>query len=299
MEKHLLIHAFLISDNNGTLLVEVTKNETMEPALLSGFISALKVFGEGTLGNISNISIEGLDINMIIVSKFNLFMMAIIDSNIPELNLRTGCEETLKIFYQMFKDRFDSFDGDVTVFDKFTEILEAHVQHYLQALEEFVDVSDQARNILVQERDTLFKQVKFEPNLKKKRATQEKIFGISEKLKDEGRIKEIQNEIKKTESIIKDTKFKLQYFLDKAKTSLNEIISQYGVNAKQDVNFSQVYLNLFSFSSKLKTMIYHTGWKRYFNLASKIQNKEELSRSEFSEVIIEIQNLSENLDDYI
>ncbi len=298
MEKDLLIHALMISDNHGNLFVDLIKNDKFKSALLSGFISALKLFGEETLGNIRNISVEGLDIDMLIVYKFNLFIMAIIDSNIPELNLREGCEETLKLFYQMYKERIPTWDGDVRTFSGFKDILNAQIQQYLKNLEEFVDISDQAKRILIQERDSLLNQVKVESNLKQKLTLQEKILEISEKLRDNKGIEQIQKDIKKTKEFIKDTEFKLKYFLEKAKDAILALKS-YGQVVKLDTDYSQVYLNLFSFSSKLKTLIFHTGWKRYFNLASKIQNKDKISAREFSETISEIQNLSENIEEYL
>ncbi|MGV9203907.1 MAG: hypothetical protein ACOC44_07775, partial [Promethearchaeia archaeon] len=71
MKKNILIHALIISDEQGRFLVDLIRNKDLNTAQLSGFISAFKMFGEETLGNIKAISIDGLDIDMLVVSKYN------------------------------------------------------------------------------------------------------------------------------------------------------------------------------------------------------------------------------------
>lgn len=135
MRERILIHALIISDNNGQFLCELLRNEKLEPAYLSGFIGALKMFGEETLGKIKDISINGLDIDMLIVSKHDLIFIALMDSNVPHLDFREGCERALDVFYKLFQNEIKTWDGSLQPFKGFKELLEGQVERYFEELE--------------------------------------------------------------------------------------------------------------------------------------------------------------------
>ena len=135
MSERLLVHALIISDNNGQFLCELVRNNKLDPAHLSGFISALKMFGEETLGKIRDISINGLDIEMLIISKYDLVFIALMDSNVPHLNFREGCERALDVFYRIFHDKLKDWDGSLKPFKDFKELLEGQVQRYFDEIE--------------------------------------------------------------------------------------------------------------------------------------------------------------------
>lgn len=137
MSGKLLVHALIISDSNGRFLVDLVRNKQIRTDYLSGFIGALKMFGEETLGNIRDISINGLDIEMLIVSKYNLICVAIIDADIPEINFRRGCERALDVFYSLFKDKIEGWDGSLETFRDFKELLNEQILRYFEELAEY------------------------------------------------------------------------------------------------------------------------------------------------------------------
>ncbi|MHA1292058.1 MAG: hypothetical protein ACTSQJ_05255 [Promethearchaeota archaeon] len=136
-KNRILIHALIISDNNGRFLVDLIRNPDLKTDYLSAFIGALKMFGEETLGKIKDISINGLDIDLLVISRYGLAMIAIMDSNVPILNFREGCERALDVFYKIFKDKIENWDGSLKTFKDFRELLKGQVNRYFEELEAF------------------------------------------------------------------------------------------------------------------------------------------------------------------
>ena len=137
MPSDILIHALIIADRNGNFLVDLIRNESLEAARLSGFISALRMFGEETLGKIRDISINGLDIDLLVVSKYKLIMIAIMDSNLPGLDFRAGCERALEVFHKIFREQIENWDGSLSTFKDFKDLLQQQVDRYFQELKEY------------------------------------------------------------------------------------------------------------------------------------------------------------------
>lgn len=135
--KRFLVHAFIISDNNGRFLVDIVRNPKIETEHLSSFIGALKIFGEETLGKIRDIQINGLDINLMIVAKYNLISIVILDSDLPELNMRDGCEKILDAFNKFFKDKVENWNGALEEFRDFRILMDGLVQHFFELLTEY------------------------------------------------------------------------------------------------------------------------------------------------------------------
>jgi uncharacterized coiled-coil DUF342 family protein len=124
------------------------------------------------------------------------------------------------------------------------------------------------------------------------------VIDLSEKLKDESTYLKYQNELKRLNNEIKDAKFKLNYYLEKIKVSLNEAVENLGNNPIHSGDFKNTYLNLYSFSTKLK-LINENGWKFYREMASHLIEKETLSEHNLSEIIQNLLKMSLNIDDYI
>ncbi|GAF70639.1 unnamed protein product, partial [marine sediment metagenome] len=120
---------------------------------------------------------------------------------------------------------------------------------------------------------------------------------LSEKLKDEITYLKYQNELNRLNNEIKDAKFKLNYYLEKIKMSLNEAIENLGNKSIHSGDFKNSYLSLYSFSTKLK-LISESGWKVYRNMASQLIDKDTLTEHELSEIIQNLLKMSSNVEDY-
>ncbi len=143
---NLIIHALIIADDNGRFLVDVIRNEKLEATRLSALIGALKIFGEETLGKIKDIRINGLGINMLVVSKYNLIMIAIMDEDLPETNFREGCESALDTFYDSYKEVLQNWKGNLRLFSDFKILLNQQIQNYIEALKSFIYGSNETHD---------------------------------------------------------------------------------------------------------------------------------------------------------
>jgi len=137
MSSDPLIHALIISDSDGRFLVDVIRNKKLDTARLSGFIGALKMFGEETLGNIKDISINGANIDMLVISKDNLIMIAVMNSDLPAINFREGCERALTLFKTLHGDEINSWNGSLETFRDFQQLLNQQIERYFKELEEY------------------------------------------------------------------------------------------------------------------------------------------------------------------
>jgi len=137
MARRILIHALIIAGNNGNFLVSVVRNPELDEAVLSGFISALNMFGQQTLGKVGDITISGLGINLLVINKWGLHIIGILDADIPELNFREGCEAALDAFYEKYVEKLQDWNGRLKIFSDFKSYLEGMIQGYFVKLKEF------------------------------------------------------------------------------------------------------------------------------------------------------------------
>ena len=82
------------------------------------------------------------------------------------------------------------------------------------------------------------------------------------------------------------------------KSSLNESIKNLGNKPIHLGDYKETYLNLYSFSTKLK-LIKEKGWEIYRELANKLIEKDSLSDHELSEIIQVLLKMSPNVEDYL
>ncbi|MHA1488265.1 MAG: hypothetical protein ACTSRI_01260 [Promethearchaeota archaeon] len=157
----------------------------------------------------------------------------------------------------------------------------------------------QDKDDLIEEKNKLITNISNTTNLISKLAIAEKIVELSEKLKDEIVFIQYQKEIKTLKDEIKDTKFKSNHYLNKVKTSLSEALSNLGNKPLQMGEFRDVYLNLFSFSTKLRNLTFGKDWEHYRNLAQILISKDETSDHDLNDTISSILKMRDNIEDYL
>ena len=109
-------------------------DSNINPVLLSSFVGALSLFGKDSLGKIKEITIKGLDLDLIIVNKYNLVLVVIVDKAFMRDYLRDELgEKTLDMFYILYKKDIENFilSG---VFDSFKKILYVQIDEYLEKI---------------------------------------------------------------------------------------------------------------------------------------------------------------------
>ena len=165
------------------------------------------------------------------------------------------------------------------------------------------EINEIERSNLIQERSFLISRLEKDAttNLLRRLAISEKILEISTQLNEGEMISEYQKQIEQLIKQIDDTKFKLNFFLNKAKNSLSEAVERLGVKTLQKGDYKETYLNLYSFSTKLKSLSDGVFYEEMRILATKLINISEsgITDHELSEVITKILNLSDNIEDYM
>ncbi len=101
----------------------------INPLLLSSFVGALSLFGSESLGKIEEITIKGLSIQMIIVNKFDLVLIAIMDKDFVKEDMREEAEKALEMFYHLYKNEISDC-ADVSQFESFKNILFDQIVEY-------------------------------------------------------------------------------------------------------------------------------------------------------------------------
>ena len=161
------------------------------------------------------------------------------------------------------------------------------------------DLSAEAKQNLINEKEILQKKLLKADDFKEKLALTEKLIQISSKLKDEEGFIQFQKEAKFIKDEIIDRKLKLQYYLERTKAALSNTLDNLGRKSLKDGDYKDTYLNLYSFSTKLKNLTDSDTYETYQMLAKALINKEEISIDELSQVISKILAMKDDIDSYL
>ena len=98
-------------------------------------MGALGLFGEN-LGQIEEITIKGLDVEMVIVYKYNLIFVAILDKEFVKHDMRQEAEKSLDMFYSLYHREIDENCNEVSQFTSFKNILFTQIEEYFNRIKE-------------------------------------------------------------------------------------------------------------------------------------------------------------------
>lgn len=108
----------------------------INPVLLSSFVGALSLFGKDNLGKIEEINVKGLAVDMIVVYKYNLILIAIISHDFKE-DIRDEAEKALDMFYSSYVKELQNLEClNVSIFDEFKKVLYLQIQDYFEILKD-------------------------------------------------------------------------------------------------------------------------------------------------------------------
>jgi hypothetical protein len=136
--------AIVICKESGEYLLDLILDSDINPMLLSSFVGALALFGKDNMGKIKEITVKGLDLEMIIVSKYDLILITIMDKAYVRDNIRAEAEKALDMFYLLYKEDLENslYTG---VFESFKKILILQIKDYfdeLNRLEKAKEIGD-------------------------------------------------------------------------------------------------------------------------------------------------------------
>ena len=108
----------------------------INPVLLSSFVGALSLFGKDNLGKIEEINVKGLAVDMIVVYKYNLILIAIISHDFKD-DIRDEAEKALDMFYSSYVKELQNLEFlNVSIFDEFKKVLYLQIQDYFEILKD-------------------------------------------------------------------------------------------------------------------------------------------------------------------
>jgi len=114
-------------------LLDLILDSDINPLLLSSFVGALQLFGSENMGKIEEITIKGLSIDMIIVNKYNLVMITIMDKSFVKNDIRGESEKALDMFYAIYRDEIEDC-SEVCQFESFKKILYDQIEDYFMRM---------------------------------------------------------------------------------------------------------------------------------------------------------------------
>lgn len=310
---------FLYQSRTGLLVYEKSFQEinTGKMEMFNSFFSTRKSFvSELVLGGskkLKNIELGDYTVLITSLSKVKVDMVIISDKEDTK-SINKLIPKLIKLL-KNYEQIFLSWDGNSEEFkildQPLTELVLANVKDMkktlLQSPEQTLEsikprkkkLTEEKFENLVKERDLLIYKIENAVNIPSKLAMSQTVAELSEKLQDEDTFLKYQGEVSRFKNELKDAKFKLNYYLDKIKTSLYVAINNLGNKPIHTGDFKNPYLNLYSFSTKLKLVKENEDWEIYRDLASNLIDKDSLSEHEFSEIIQTVLKMSTNVEDYL
>jgi len=123
------LKGIIICKKSGIYLLDLILDSDINPVLLSSFVGALQLFGAENMGKIEEITIKGLSIDMIIVNKYDLVMITILDKSFVKNDIRAESEKALDMFYSIYRDEIEDC-AEVYQFESFKKILYDQIEDY-------------------------------------------------------------------------------------------------------------------------------------------------------------------------
>lgn len=126
------VKAIVICKESGEYLLDLILDHQINPILLSSFVGALSLFGKDGLGQIKEITIKGLDLELIIINKHDLVFLAIVDKSFMSDKIREDYEKSLDMFYLLYKKDIEQYSLDTARFESFKKIIILQIQEYFE-----------------------------------------------------------------------------------------------------------------------------------------------------------------------
>lgn len=99
------------------------------------------MFGSENMGKIEEIVIKGLDIQMIIVNKYDLVLIAILDKDFVRGDIHIEVEKALDMFYSLYKDEIGDC-VELGIFEPFKKALYNQIKEFFNRITEKSEIGD-------------------------------------------------------------------------------------------------------------------------------------------------------------
>ncbi|MHA1897479.1 MAG: hypothetical protein ACTSU2_08820 [Promethearchaeota archaeon] len=130
------IKGIFISKVDGVFLVSALFDKEIEVSLLSSFIAGLNMFGKETIGQIEEIIIKGLDLEIFVVQYNDLILTAIFKKSMKKQNIKEEALRVLKLFHERYQSVLNNELTDISKFKDFENILYEQIDAYFAKINE-------------------------------------------------------------------------------------------------------------------------------------------------------------------
>lgn len=289
----------------------VNKINDKKVELFSSFFSAIQNFVKDLVSDTSTEGLKNIEMGDYIINN----------NSVPELGIdiviiadKEDGEELEKIAPRIgqvlhnHSELLENWDGKVQrlrVLD--AEIIDVLLNDSSLLTEDMI--SEDERKALEQRKDknyineyhflqNRFNKVK---NLPKKINILDQMERIAEKIDDQSKLEEIRKRKKKIKSKIKKTKQKISYYLSKAKDCISANINkrQTSNDALFDLSFRDAYINLYSFSKKLKLLGKADMAREYYKISKYLIDKPEEIKCNFRSILEQVMELPDSAESYM
>ena len=289
----------------------VDKIDDNKVELFSSFFSAIQSFvkdlvSESSTEGLKNIEMGDYIINNNAVPELGVDIVIIADKDdggeLDKIAPRIG--QVL----QNHSELLENWDGKVQrlrVLD--AEIIDVLLNDSTLLTEDLI--SERERKALEQRKDknyineynflqNRFNKVK---NLPKKLTILEQMEMIAEKIDDQEKLKVIEKRKKKVKSDIKKTKQKITYYLSRAKECISANFNkQHTSNGSIfDLSYRDAYINLYSFSKKLKSLGKIEMARKYYTISKYLIDKPDEIKPKFRSLLEQVMELPDSPEAYI
>ncbi|MFO8019721.1 MAG: roadblock/LC7 domain-containing protein [Promethearchaeia archaeon] len=137
LPKH-RVKAVIIASENGIPLVSVKVDDQINESLIAPFFSALRRFSEENLDALNETLIKGGKLETLVVRKYGLFLIALMDKHMKKIKIGKEAEQALDLFYKMYKQEIDNLDEtclDLEGFKKFEVLLKRQIKQYYKKID--------------------------------------------------------------------------------------------------------------------------------------------------------------------
>lgn len=317
----MLYSIFIYQSQSGLLIWDKSFEKEMDARrveLFSSFFSAIQSFVREMISSsqkgLKNIEMGNFLIKVTGLPKLNLEIVTISDKD-DEKPINKIIPRLIKLL-EDHTQIFEEWDGERSKFDVLNleiiqvisleksllgnkSILDGQTDLLGGIIDSMPELEKNQRENYLKEREFNYKKLQSTTSLVKKLEILASIDTISQKLKDKAEVQKISNLRRTYINDLESTKQKITYFLGNAKQAISKVVEVIGRKALVDLDFKDAYMNLYSFSTKLKIIGRDDLSDEYRQVAQLLIDKPEGRRDELSRSISRILNLPDDPNYYM
>ena len=318
----MLYTIFLYQSNSGVMVYKQSfeNNIGSKSELFASFFSAIQSFvTQMIMTDAKGKGLESIDLGKYVVNITKISSLGIDCVLIADQEDQKEIKKFLPKLMRLFtshQELFEQWDGEISRLDvldveviqvltKFKKLSgqDSDVDGKTQLMDEILGRLPELENEQIQQyyKEKEFLETRFKKTISLYRKLEiiESLEDVCRKLRDKDEMEQVLKLRKKINQEIVALKEKLAYYLRQAKSSISNSVEQSGHKPLYDIDFRDSYVNLYSFSTKLKFVGRDDLSEKYKAWAMALIEKTPELKEEFSTIVNSILKLPDDIDIYI